>query len=240
MQWHYEIAAVDAITLYFGRDIELAQVARIQAVQEALATALKGRVIDMVPAYTSLLLRYDLRQDDLAHLLADIAPVLAALPEVLEADHDAPVIELPVYYGPEVGPELPLLAERSGLTVDEVIECHSSLVYQVFAIGFAPGFAYLGEVAEEIRAPRLATPRKRVPVGALGIADSQTAIYPLVSPGGWNLIGRTPEAMFRPDQMPPSRLQAGQQVRFCPISRERYLEMGGCLDDLPWQQEIRS
>lgn len=239
MQWHYEIAAVDAITLYFGRDIEVAQVPRIQAVQEALSAALSDRLVDMVPAYTSLLVRYDLKHDDLAHLLADITPILAALPENPEFDHAAPVIDLPVYYAPEVGPELPLLAERSGLTIDQVIECHSALIYQVFAIGFAPGFAYLGEVAEAIRAPRLATPRKRVPVGALGIADSQTAIYPLVSPGGWNLIGRTPEAMFQPDQMPPSRLQAGQKVRFCPISRERYLEMGGHLDDLPWQQEAR-
>ncbi|MDX2348894.1 MAG: carboxyltransferase domain-containing protein, partial [Porticoccus sp.] len=113
------------------------------------------------------------------------------------------------------------------LSVDEVIALHQAQEYRVYAIGFAPGFAYLGQVDERIAAPRLATPRPQVPRGAVGIADRQTAIYPAVSPGGWNLIGLCPQPMFDPNNDPSMPVQVGDRVRFRGIDRQTFLDLGG-------------
>jgi KipI family sensor histidine kinase inhibitor len=138
-------------------------------------------------------------------------------------------VVLPVYYAPESGEDLENLAAGAGLSTEEVIAIHSDTEYRVYAIGFAPGFAYLGQVDERIAAPRLATPRQRVPRGAVAIADRQTAVYPAVSPGGWNLIGRCPLRMFDPDAQPSMPVTVGDRVRFEPVSRARFLELGGSL-----------
>nr|WP_269473309.1 carboxyltransferase domain-containing protein [Kineobactrum salinum] len=119
------------------------------------------------------------------------------------------------------------MAQQAGLSVEDVIALHSATEYRVYAIGFAPGFAYLGEVDPRIAMPRLATPRPRVPRGAVAIADRQTAVYPAVSPGGWNLIGLCPRRMFDPDASPTMPVAVGDRVRFEPISRARFLELGG-------------
>ena len=134
---------------------------------------------------------------------------------------------LPVYYAPESGEDLESLAASTGLSTDEVIAIHSEEEYRVYAIGFAPGFAYLGQVDERIAAPRLATPRQRVPRGAVAIADRQTAVYPAVSPGGWNLIGRCPVRMFDPEANPSMPVAVGDRVRFEPVNRQRFLDLGG-------------
>ena len=138
---------------------------------------------------------------------------------------------LPVWYDPSVGPELHLLAQRSGLSVDEVIARHSGRDYQVFALGFAPGFAFMGLVEEALAAPRLDTPRKRVAAGSVGIAERQTAAYPLVSPGGWNLIGRTPAKLFDRTRDGYSLLQPGDSVRYEAVSHAEFMRLGG--DDTP-------
>jgi len=238
MFWRYEVTGVDTITLHFGESIDIALVERIHRAANALAHRLEQRLVDMVPSYTTLLLRYDLLSDDLASLLADVTKTLSELPEAEDDRSAGKVVEIPVYYDPIVGPDLEAIAALSGLSVEEVIRRHCARVYNVFAIGFAPGFAYLGEVPRELAAPRLATPRSKVPAGTLGIADTQTAIYPLESPGGWNLIGRTPLCLFDPQRENPSLLEAGQQVSFRAISREEYLELGGRLDDLPWEADV--
>ena len=134
---------------------------------------------------------------------------------------------LPVYYHPEAGEDLEALAERAGMSIDDVIALHSGGEYRVYAIGFAPGYAYLGEVDSRIAAPRLSTPRQKVPRGAVAIADRQTAVYPAPSPGGWNLIGRCPVRMFDPDRDPIMPVSVGDRVRFEPIDRARFLELGG-------------
>ncbi|MCG7199435.1 5-oxoprolinase subunit PxpB [Marinobacter pelagius] len=238
MFWRYEVTGVDTITLHFGDAIDIALVDRIQRAARTLADKLEGRLIDIVPSYTTLLLRYDLLSDDLASLVAGVSDALSALPETGAEKGSRQVIEIPVYYAPSVGPDLESIATHSGLTPEQVIQRHCSGVYNVFAIGFAPGFAYLGEVPPELATPRLATPRPKVPAGTLGIADTQTALYPLESPGGWNLIGRTPLSLFDPGRERPALLEAGQQVRFRAISRDEYLELGGRLDDLPWASEL--
>ena len=138
-------------------------------------------------------------------------------------------VVLPVYYAPEAGIDLESLAERAGLPISKVIDLHAGAEYRVYAIGFAPGFAYLGEVDERIAAPRLATPRASVPRGSVAIADRQTAVYPSVSPGGWNLIGRCPVPMFDPSAQPCMPVAVGDTVRFEPISREHFLTLGGDL-----------
>jgi len=237
MFWRYEVTGVDTITLHFGDTIDIALVARIQRAATALSSTLGPRLIDIVPSYTTLLLRYDLLTDDLASLVADVTAALKVLPEDEAHAGSSEVVEIPVFYDPTTGPDLDAIAASTGLTREQVSQKHSAEEYHVFAIGFAPGFAYLGEVPLELATPRLATPRSKVPAGSLGIADTQTAMYPLQSPGGWNLIGRTPLKLFDPHREQPSLLQAGQRVRFRAISRAEYLELGGRLDDLPWAPE---
>jgi KipI family sensor histidine kinase inhibitor len=142
---------------------------------------------------------------------------------------------LPVWYDLSVGPELSLLAERSGLAVAEVIRRHSGREYQVFALGFAPGFAFMGLVEEILAAPRLSTPRKKVAAGSVGIAERQTAAYPVVSPGGWNLIGRTPAKLFDRNRDGYSLMQPGDTVRFEAVSHAEFINLGG--DDTPLEAQ---
>ena len=143
------------------------------------------------------------------------------------AKEDGRLVTLPVWYGPEAGPDLMAFAETNGLSPDEVVQRHHAREYRVYAIGFAPGFAYLGEVDEAIARPRLATPRQHVPTGSVGIADRQTAVYPAESPGGWNLIGRCPVRIFDPQAAAPMPMGVGDRIQFEPISRSEYLELGG-------------
>ena len=138
---------------------------------------------------------------------------------------------LPVWYDLSVGPELSLLAARIGGPVSEVIRRHSEREYQVFALGFAPGFAFMGLVEEALAAPRLNTPRKRVAAGSVGIAERQTAAYPAQSPGGWNLIGRTPSALFDRNREGYSLMQPGDTVQFEAVSHAEFIRLGG--DDTP-------
>ena len=235
MFWRYEITGVDTVTLHFGERIDIQRVERIHRAAEALRTKLAGRLIDTVPSYTTLLLRYDLVHDDLSSLMAAVADTLADLPDAVPESADSEIIEIPVLYHPRVGPDLSAIAARAGLSEEQVIELHSQQTYNVFAIGFAPGFAYLGQVPEQLNTPRQETPRAKVPAGTLGIADTQTAMYPLQTPGGWNLIGRTPLILFDPNRDQPSLLEAGQRVRFRPIELDEYVKLGGRLDDLPWE-----
>lgn len=220
-----EIAGENALIIYFGEQTDPRISAQVQQAERLLRSQLGGNLIDMVASYASLLVIYDpLRTDHFA--------VRSAIRQVVDGleEHDAQagqVVALPVYYSEESGPDLADLAKRAGLSVEEVIQIHSSQEYRVYAIGFAPGFAYLGEVDPRIAAPRLSTPRLKVPRGAVAIADQQTAVYPAVSPGGWNLIGLCPTPMFNPDADPTMPVQVGDRVTFRPIEREEFIALGG-------------
>jgi inhibitor of KinA len=131
-------------------------------------------------------------------------------------------LEIPTCYGGQFGPDLNEVAVLHSTTPAQVIELHASVTYLVYFLGFVPGFAYLGEIPEEMATPRLATPRRSVPAGSVGIAGGQTGVYPFATPGGWRLIGRTPVAMFRHDRANMSFLSIGDRVRFTPISAERF------------------
>lgn len=218
-------AGEDALMLYLGTETSPAVSARVQAAARAVESILGEDLIDLVPSYASLLIIYNPLSTD--HL--SVAHRVRECMESVQAAETADGTEvlLPVYYHPESGEDLEALAERAAMSVDDVIELHSGTEYRVYAIGFAPGFAYLGQVDERIAAPRLATPRQKVPRGAVAIADRQTAVYPAVSPGGWNLIGRCPVRMFDPNANPTMPVSVGDRVRFEPIDRSRFLALGG-------------
>jgi len=218
-------AGENALIVYLGEDTSPQVSARVQAAAVAAEQALGTDLVDLVPSYASLLVIYDPLSTDHLDVSHRLRTAFAALDAAAASEGEE--IVLPVYYAPESGEDLEPLAERAGLTVDEVISLHSEAEYRVYAIGFAPGFAYLGQVDERIAAPRLSTPRQKVPRGAVAIADRQTAVYPAVSPGGWNLIGRCPQRMFNPDANPTMPVRVGDRVRFEPIDRAHYLSLGG-------------
>lgn len=224
-----EIAGIDSLILRLFDFIDEANMPWMLAARTRLQEGFGGALIDLVPSYTTLLLHYDLCQLDSKQARAKVAEAFDGLQPVdLQGGREH---QLPTWYDRSVGPELQLLARRSGLSEAEVITRHSGHAYQVFALGFAPGFAFMGLVEEILAAPRLSTPRKRIAAGSVGIAERQTAAYPVVSPGGWNLIGRTPSRLFGSDIEGYSLLQPGDRVRFVAIDRAEFIRLGG--DDSP-------
>ncbi|ENM5775112.1 allophanate hydrolase subunit 1 [Vibrio mimicus] len=183
-------------------------------------------LMNVTPSYTTLLidyLPYRLAQND---LMAQLTSLLNQPRQVNQTN--ANIIELPVYYHPDVGPDL-ISYHEQGLSLQEVIQLHTSVAYTVCAIGFAPGFAFMTKVAEPLRRPRRATPRMMLPKGSVGIAENQTAIYPNASPGGWNIIGNCPVNLFNPNQTPMSPWQIGSQVQFRSIEREEFVQLSGVI-----------
>lgn len=183
-------------------------------------TELEG-IIDWLPTYTNITFYYapDVWEyDQLVRYLQHLADRLEPSAHIHVRVH-----EIPVCYGGEFGPDLAEVADYHGLRAEEVIEIHTAPQYLVYMIGFAPGFPYLGGMSPAIATPRLAEPRSKIPAGSVGIAGAQTGIYPLESPGGWRIIGRTPLSLFTVEREPPSLLKAGDQVRFRPISRDEYV-----------------
>jgi len=135
------------------------------------------------------------------------------------------IVDIPVCYGGELGPDLEEVARINGLTPEEVVRIHTSGTYLVYMIGFAPGFPFLGGLSEKIAAPRRETPRMSIPKGSVGIAGKQTGVYPISTPGGWQLIGQTPLSLFRPNAERPSLLKAGDEVRFVQLSEKEFFSM---------------
>jgi KipI family sensor histidine kinase inhibitor len=175
-----------------------------------------------VPAYASLLLSYDPERLDapdaeqqLRQAIQEAAPAGSNPPEV--PGSDAQALEIPVRYGGRDGPDLEEVAARLGLSPQEVVRRHAARTYRVFVLGFAPGFAYLGPLPPELRLPRRAEVRARVPAGSVAIAGEQTAVYPFETPGGWHVLGRTELALWDPAADPPALLRPGARVRFAAI-----------------------
>ena len=222
-----EVAGQDALIVYFAEQASVAVSAQIQRAVSNINSQMADIVIDLVPSYASLLVIYNIDQCDHYEARRQLREALKDIDATESVTGE--LVTLPVYYSLESGPDLELIAERGKLSVDEVIEIHLQGEYRVYAIGFAPGFAFLGEVDERIAAPRLSTPRQKVPRGSVAIADRQTAVYPAQSPGGWNLIGLCPTRMFDPDKVPSMPVQVGDRIRFEAIERDEYLSLGGNL-----------
>ena len=178
-------------------------------------------VRELQPGYRSLMVIYDPIRISLPALRARIESVFRHIDRFQppEPAH----LQVPVVYGGEFGPDLQWVADFHHLSTEEVIRHHSRAPYVVYMIGFTPGYPYMGELPERIVTPRRKTPRVRVPKGSVGIAQKQTGIYPVESPGGWQIIGRTPLTLFDPYRLPPSLLQAGDMVSFAPISEKEYV-----------------
>lgn len=189
-----------------------------------LAARIRARgargVRDVAPGYATLGVHFDPLQTDLAALEQAIESEFAAL-AALDVIADRNVIEIPVRYGGTHGPDIGRVADFAGCSIDEVIARHSETIYRVYMLGFVPGFAYMGRVDASIAAPRHRVPREKVPAGSVGIAGLQTGVYPVESPGGWQLIGHTDAAMFDANRDRPSLLAAGDLVRFVSVGRTR-------------------
>ncbi len=214
-----------ALIAEFGERIDPALSAQIAALARRLRESLPIGVLDIVPAYTTLALHYDP-----AAVGAGTSPYEALAETIgtwlktqsVDTAAAGRVIEIPVCYGGPFGEDLEALAGSRGLSVEEAIAIHSGASYHVHMLGFVPGFAFLGGLDARLATPRRDTPRPRVPAGSVAIAGEQTAVYPLETPGGWQIIGRTPLQMFRSDASPPSLLNAGDTVRFTPISMQEF------------------
>jgi len=210
-----------ALLVVFGEAIDPELNARVHALAAAIRArraAGAGAWGVPVPAYSSLLAPYDPLQWDYPASEAALAALLSAEDRSVTALEDAgSVVEIPVRYGGADGPDLVDVAARHGLTPAEVIAIHSGARYRVYMLGFAPGFVYLGPLPAALETPRRATPRTQVPAGSVAIAGAQTGVYPLATPGGWHLLGRTDALLWDLARDPPALLRPGQALRFVPI-----------------------
>lgn len=224
-----------SVLLSFAEEINVEQASRVASAAAAIQKAHASFIFDCVPAYTTLLIYFDRQRIQSEKFCALLATTLASWQGEYEqqtsASDGANTVNIPVYYHPEVGPDLLHLAERKQLGIDEIIELHQHTTYTVYSIGFAPGFAYMGNVDTRIAEPRLATPRPVVAKGSVGIAGRQTGIYPQALPGGWNIVGRSPMTLFSIDEEgnPQCPYKMGDRVRFFAITREQFLAQGGIL-----------
>lgn len=203
-------------TVEFGEVIDPAVNDRVLAFAEALEARLPTGVVEVVPTFSAATVYFDPLVAD-ADRLADRLRALAAAPPAASG-RASRLLEVPVRYGGEDGPDLEAVAREAHLSEARVVALHASVEYRVYMLGFTPGFPYLGRVPEAIALPRLATPRVRVPAGSVGLAGTQTGIYPMESPGGWRLIGRTPLRLYDPARDQPFLLEPGDRVRFVPTA----------------------
>lgn len=223
-----KLAGENAIIIYFGDKIAPELVDKIAFYSRLLTDELEELIIDVVPSYTTLLVSYKL---DLVHHDDFCKRVEKTLlnKKFESIVSNSKLIEIPAYYGLDVGLDLQQLLIDTKLNLEQFIAIHSSKTYLVYTIGFSPAFAFLGEVDERIRKPRLQNPRVNIPAGSVGIADNQTAIYPIKSSGGWNIIGQTPIDLSLDKSENISKFSAGDHVRFLPIDKQQYLDLGGKL-----------
>jgi inhibitor of KinA len=221
----------------FGDAIDPALNRRVRELLVAIEAARLAPVRDLVPTYRSLLVSYDpllTTFDALRTTIAALAGQLSDLPIPPPR-----VVEIPTCYGGEFGPDIAFVAAHTRLTEDEVIALHSGTSYLVYMMGFSPGFTYLGGMSERLATPRLKTPRTAIPAGSVGIAQQQTGIYPVQSPGGWQLIGRTPVSLFDPARVPPVVVEAGDSIRFVPISPTDYEATAREIAEGRWTLTVR-
>ncbi|GIR40572.1 MAG: 5-oxoprolinase subunit PxpB [Pseudomonadota bacterium] len=218
-------ASENSIIVYFGSETSDSISNQINAFCIHMKTNYQTYIIDLISSYASVLLIFDVPNISHSEIKRIVRASLAKLEKSSKksgVSEEKQVITLPVLYGGENGPDLSTIAKNAGISEREVISIHESKPYLVYAIGFAPGFAYLGEVDPKIASPRLETPRQMVPKGAVAIADRQTAVYPAESPGGWNIIGICPIPMFNSLSPPYMPVSVGDTVKFESIDENQF------------------
>jgi KipI family sensor histidine kinase inhibitor len=210
------------LLLEFGDEISPEVNEKVRRMTLAIQTeSIKG-IVEIVPTYRSLLILYNpliLSIDDLKKRLERIEKGLQQTPFP-----EPKLTRIPALYGGSYGPDLEEVAKYKQISPEEVTQLHCSKPYFIYMIGFMPGFPYMGELPETLITPRLKTPRLSVPAGSVAIAQRQTGIYPMESPGGWQIIGRTPVKLFNPEREPPALLQMGDLVQFFSISEKEFKE----------------
>ncbi|AKG05174.1 kinase inhibitor [Salimicrobium jeotgali] len=221
----------ESLFINLGDEIDPDTHESVQAVAARLEKEKWSWLSEIVPSYTGLAVYYDAPAFYPEHSspYEQVAEMLKKVVETTEPREGSGhrTVEIPVCYGGEFGPDISVVAGENGLTEEEVIKRHSDNEYLVYMLGFAPGFPFLGGMDERIATSRKDSPRTSLPAGSVGIAGSQTGVYPVVSPGGWQLIGRTPFKLFNPDRESPSYVQPGDRVKFYPVSPEEYNRLEG-------------
>lgn len=213
----FELAGVNALLVRFGERLNPAMPGYLHGLREHLLKHFPAIISQVVPAYTSILVEYDPRQCRMYDLQLLIERELDKV-AFENTSTSARLVEVPVVYGGEYGPDLGAVAKACNLSEAEVIELHSGTLYSVYAQGFAPGFSYLAELPQALRLPRRDTPREKVAAGSVAIAEQQTAVYPLSSPGGWHVLGYSPMRWFDPNAEKLTPLEVGDQVQFVQIT----------------------
>jgi inhibitor of KinA len=213
-----------AVVIELGKKIDHATHEKVKAVAQLIDSSSLEGMVEYIPAFTTvtviydpLVATYDLFSERVQTLLDQSPPESAALEDRR--------VDIPVRYGGDFGPDLDAVASHTGLSPAEVIAIHGEPEYLVYMIGFAPGFPYLGGMSERLVSPRRQSPRAKIPAGSVGIAGGQTGVYPIETPGGWQLIGRTPLRLFRPELDEPSLLRTGDLVRFRAIEQDEYEDL---------------
>lgn len=209
-----------AIVIEVGNEINEHTQKAVRTISVLLEASPPSWMVETIPAFTTITVFYDplkalyeTAKSELGELLQETSDGVASKPRT---------IEIPVCYGGGFGPDLEFVAEHNGLTPKQVIDIHTGGDYSVYMIGFAPGFPFIGGMSGKITAPRRDSPRLRIPERTVGIAGMQTGVYPIETPGGWQLIGRTPLRLFRPEQEIPSLLRAGDKIVFTQITESEY------------------
>lgn len=218
--WKIDPVGDTAVRIQFGTEISLETNQKIRSFTLLLEKENIHGVMEWITTYTAVTLFYDPYIILYNSLVENVLGIMKKLENV-----ELPPVELiyiPTYYGGEAGPDLEKVAEHNEIEVEDVIRIHTEKEYLIFMMGFTPGFPYLGGMSNEIATPRLETPRGKIPPGSVGIAGEQTGIYSIETPGGWNLIGRTPLRLYDSSNASPMLLQAGNYLKFVSISKEEY------------------
>ena len=223
---NFKIASVDSLVIYFGNEISEEIATKVQKAYLSLKSLDIEGIIEIIPSYTTIYVLFDIFKYD---YYSFVEILKNSIDLNYEDNRTKSIINIDVYYGDEVGLDLQDMSLKTNLSIEKIIEIHSSKLYDVYAIGFAPGFAFLASVDNQSAMPRLSSPRKSVPKGSVAIADTQTAVYPQQSPGGWNIIGRTAMELFDKNLEKLSPLSVGYKVKFNPISKEVFLSQGGII-----------
>lgn len=222
----FKVASVDSLVVYFGNEISEDVATIVQRAYLSLKSLNIEGIIEIIPSYTSIYILYDIFKYDYSSFVEILRNSIDLNYEDTRTKN---IINIDVYYGDEVALDLNDMSFKTNLSIEKIIELHSSKLYDVYAMGFSPGFAFLASVDKQIAVPRLSSPRKSVPKGSVAIADTQTAVYPQQSPGGWNIIGRTAMELFDKNLEKLSPLSVGDKVKFNPISKEEFLSQGGVI-----------
>ena len=208
------------VVVEFGDTIDMAVNSRMQALKERLSRSGLSCIRELIPTYRSVAVYFDPDAVDPKRFLNMLEEMSRS--EGTSSAERATGVVIPVCYGGEFGPDMANVAAHTGLTEDEIVRRHAGTDCYCYMLGFTPGFAYLGGMDETLATPRLKEPREKIPTGSVGVAGKQTGIYPIESPGGWQLIGRTPLRMFDPRRSAPTVIEAGMWVRFRPVDHAEY------------------